>query len=255
MAVRKYLLVLSQALFLTLVFIAAFSELSRASRALLGVPGLQYVPALAALVLGAVSLGAAFALHKGAVVGRLFELLSRIPSIKLRGWLMARRAGFDDVDEGVVRFFAAGRFRAFLTALPFLLGWALEAFETYLLLQLLGVEISVVGALGIEALVVLIRHLLFMLPAGLGAQDIGDVAFLSAFAVPDPASVGAAFTLLKRSKEAFVALVGYLLLSRYLGSTEPKPASARPAPLESRQTESREPSRAAGPRKREPRFA
>jgi hypothetical protein len=78
------LLVLSQALFLTLVFIAAFSELSRASRALIGVPGLQYVPALAALVLGAVSLGASFALHKGAVVGRSFELLSRIPSTKLR---------------------------------------------------------------------------------------------------------------------------------------------------------------------------
>jgi hypothetical protein len=49
-------------------------------------------------------------------------------------------------------------------------------------------------------------------PAGLGVQDTGYVLCLRALAVPDAATVGAAFVLLKRGKDLFWVLLGFLLL-------------------------------------------
>jgi uncharacterized membrane protein YbhN (UPF0104 family) len=60
--------------------------------------------------------------------------------------------------------------------------------------------------------VLLFRHVMFLLPAGLGAQDAGYVAFLAALGVPNPVSLGAAFVVLKRGKELLWAAVGYALL-------------------------------------------
>jgi uncharacterized membrane protein YbhN (UPF0104 family) len=52
----------------------------------------------------------------------------------------------------------------------------------------------------------------FFVPAGLGVQDLGYFAFFSALGVPDAMGVGAAFVLLKRTKELFWVCVGYTLL-------------------------------------------
>jgi hypothetical protein len=52
-----------------------------------------------------------------------------------------------------------------------------------------------------------------MLPAGLGVQDLGYLTFLRALQVPDVLNVAAAFLLLKRSKECFWAVVGYVVLA------------------------------------------
>jgi uncharacterized membrane protein YbhN (UPF0104 family) len=52
-----------------------------------------------------------------------------------------------------------------------------------------------------------------MVPAGLGIQDASYVAFLRALHVPDALNVAAAFLLLKRSKEIFWAICGYVVLA------------------------------------------
>jgi hypothetical protein len=58
-----------------------------------------------------------------------------------------------------------------------------------------------------------VRGLAFFVPAGLGIQDIGYLAFLRGFGVPHAVTVGAAFVFVKRSKEIFWILIGYLLLA------------------------------------------
>jgi uncharacterized membrane protein YbhN (UPF0104 family) len=86
--------------------------------------------------------------------------------------------------------------------------WLFEAVESYLMLRLLGVELSFAAVLAIEAVVSFARHVLIVVPAGVGVQDVGYVALLAALGVHDAVTLGAAFAVLKRSKEAFWAVVG-----------------------------------------------
>jgi uncharacterized protein (TIRG00374 family) len=97
-------------------------------------------------------------------------------------------------------------------ALLFLGGWLLESLETWLILRLLGIELGFVEVASFEVLLSFLRNVLFVLPAGLGVQDLGYVTFLAALGVPDAVNAGAAFVVLKRTKELFWIGVGYTLL-------------------------------------------
>jgi uncharacterized membrane protein YbhN (UPF0104 family) len=50
-----------------------------------------------------------------------------------------------------------------------------------------------------------------MIPAGIGVQDAGYVAFFGAFGVPDAATLGVAFVIVKRAKELLWIAVGLAL--------------------------------------------
>jgi uncharacterized membrane protein YbhN (UPF0104 family) len=58
-----------------------------------------------------------------------------------------------------------------------------------------------------------VRHVVFVVPAGLGVQDLGYVTGLAALGVPDATSLGAAFVLVKRAKELLWTAFGYALLA------------------------------------------
>jgi hypothetical protein len=68
-----------------------------------------------------------------------------------------------------------------------------------------------------------LKNVLFILPAGIGVQDVGYVSCLAALGVPDALDVGAAFSVLKRGKELFWASFGYWLLA-----SEARPAAITP---------------------------
>lgn len=83
-------------------------------------------------------------------------------------------------------------------------GWQLAGFvvgslETWLALRLLGFEVSVWDAIAIEAVTQALRHLIFIVPAGLGVQEGGLVLFGSLIGVPVEASL--ALSLVKRLRE------------------------------------------------------
>jgi glycosyltransferase 2 family protein len=63
-----------------------------------------------------------------------------------------------------------------------------------------------------EAIVVFMRNLAFFVPAGLGVQDAGYIAFLHAFGIPNAAAGAAAFVIVKRAKELVWVGVGYACL-------------------------------------------
>ncbi len=77
---------------------------------------------------------------------------------------------------------------------------------------MLGVSLSPGTALAIEVAASFMRSLAFVVPNDLGVQDAGYVAMLAAFGVPDAATAGAAFIVLKRAKELAWMALGYLLL-------------------------------------------
>ena len=93
-----------------------------------------------------------------------------------------------------------------------LAAWLMDSVETWLILRVLGVRIGFFSVYAFEPGLSLVRSMAFFVPAGLGVQDLGYFAFFNALGVPDAMGVGAAFVLLKRTKELFWVIVGYSLL-------------------------------------------
>jgi hypothetical protein len=90
-------------------------------------------------------------------------------------------------------------------------GWLLETIDTLVILRLLGAPLGFGNVLAFEAGLALVRSLAFFAPAGFGIQDIGYISFLNALALPGGAALGAAFVLMKRSKELFFIALGGLI--------------------------------------------
>lgn len=218
---RKWLLVSSQSLYVAFFAIAGWSALAGVAltlpHALLSAAGVLLLLALAGHLL----------LARGRVAARAHGLLSRLPWRWLRERLEPLGARFAQTDRQLQAFFA-GALREPRPLLAFLAGWAFEAAETWLILRLLGVELpwTTIGA--VEVAASLLRNVAFMVPAGLGVQDLGYLSLLRGLGVHDALSVTAAFLLLKRSKECVWALAGYVILALELRPA-PLPQRAEPA--------------------------
>lgn len=212
MAARKWLLVGSQSLYVGGFALLSWPMLNGISRAVWGGGGLAHALLGAGALLLLLAGSSYLLLAHGRVASRLHRVLSRLPSSWLRARVAPLEARFLHTDAELKSFFASA-FRSPLPLLSFLLGWVLEAVDTFLILSLLGVHLpwSTVGALEVSAS--FLRNVVFMVPAGLGVQDVSYLAFLRALNVPDALNVAAAFLLLKRCKEAFCASCGYAVLA------------------------------------------
>ncbi|MDE2288604.1 MAG: flippase-like domain-containing protein [Burkholderiales bacterium] len=89
-------------------------------------------------------------------------------------------------------------------------GYALGAFENYWALSMLGHPVSIAGALAIEALTQAVRHAAFMIPGGLGVQEITVIALAQVFGVDR--DVALSLALVKRMREV---LFGSLALGTW----------------------------------------
>jgi glycosyltransferase 2 family protein len=213
LAARKRYIVFGNALYLAIGLVLGALILDRLSVPLLGVSGLPWLVFGFTVVLFATSWGIGAVFGRGAVGARVQGVLASIPWPALRRWVTQKEAGFRQTDHELERCVLGGprSERAITTAL-FLASWLLESVETFVILWLLGVEPGFAAVLVMEMVLSLLRSIFFVLPAGLGVQDIGYVAFLGALGVPEAAAVGAAFVILKRGKELFWIAVGYVAL-------------------------------------------
>jgi uncharacterized membrane protein YbhN (UPF0104 family) len=142
--------------------------------------------------------------------------------------MIAREVAFMDTDQHVrvvLQSHARGLVVAFLWILA---GWFAEALETWVLLKLLAMDLSFAAVLAFEPVVSFARSAAFFIPAGLGVQDAGYMAFLQRAAIPDAVNKAAAFVLLKRFKEVVWIAVGWILLlaarARQRNARDPAPA-------------------------------
>lgn len=84
-------------------------------------------------------------------------------------------------------------------------GYLLGALETYWALALLGHPVSAGGAIAIEALTQAVRHAAFMVPAGLGVQEVAVVLLAQMFGIDR--EVGLSLALVKRMREVIFGCI------------------------------------------------
>jgi uncharacterized membrane protein YbhN (UPF0104 family) len=201
--------------------IAGHRVLVAASPRVIGAPGLEWVGFVVGIALIAGSLAMATIATGSAMGERLHCFLLRLPVAPLHRWLERSRETFCAVDRSMSRSFAGPIAGFAVTAACFTAVWLTESVETFFFMSLLGAHLTFRQVFSFDVLLTLLRGLAFFVPAGLGFQDFGFVAFLRGLGVADAVTLGAAFVLVKRSKELFWILAGYLLLAWQLWSTPP----------------------------------
>jgi uncharacterized membrane protein YbhN (UPF0104 family) len=212
-AVKKVLILVANAPYVLVAFFVGSGALQRASAALIGTSGLEWVVLGMAFFLAVSAVLMAWLLFAGGVSSRLHRGLGALPFEGLRRWLDGREGGFKQVDTELKRLLWTERRKLALPTIGYLLAWLLEAVETWLILSLLGVELSIPEIVSLEVVASAVRSLVAVVPSGLGVQDASYVAFFAAYGVPEAQTVGAAFVILKRLKELAWIGFGYLLLA------------------------------------------
>lgn len=208
---RRWLLVRMHGIYVTVSAVLGFSAITAASTALLGGRhGLFLMViggALALLTLAAVIEGGT---SKGRVAERLADFLARWP--RIRKWIEDREAHFTAADESIAKLSADRHTQ--LGALVRIAGlWLAEGLETFLILRLLGADLTLIEVLSFDAALSIVRSAAFFAPAGIGVQDVGYLTVLQAYGVPDAQAIGPAFVVLKRLKEIVFIGIGYVLFA------------------------------------------
>jgi uncharacterized protein (TIRG00374 family) len=138
--------------------------------------------------------------------------------------VLARMAGgLARVDDSLAQFYRREPVRLTLSIFFHFLGWLLSALEVWVMLNFLGIEVSLLTATLIEAFSTAVRFATFMVPASIGALEGGHVAMFVALGLG--ASAGMSFSIVRRIREAAWIGVGFLALSAYRGLTPAAAAS------------------------------
>ncbi len=230
--VRKALLITSQAVYIALGGILGFSFLRATSEEVVGVPGLQWLMVAVSIVLFGVSMTIVVVFTQGSAAAAVSRLLDRLRFRRSEGLITRLQSGLSATDRHLRRAFGQRRSDVLRLVFYYFWAWLFEAYETYLILRLLGVDVGFVEVWAFEPALSLLRHLVFFVPVGLGFQDVGYVAFFKAMDIADPLAIGSAFLVLKRSKELLWAAYGLALLYvqvRWLQRPESPPRPPRPA--------------------------
>lgn len=211
--VRKVLLLAAQGLYLGLGVAVGGASLVAASRALSLGWALPALSVLASVILVFVGLSAWFVLTRAGVAAALHRGLVRLPGQRLRRRFLEWERHFHEIDA----HFDAGFRRPHAghggTALLFFLVWLCETVEVYVLLRFAGIDLGFASVWAVEPAVSLLRHMLFFLPAGIGAQDLSYGVLIAAMLPGAPMEAIAAFLVLKRSREVLFTVTGLGWLS------------------------------------------
>ncbi len=209
---RKFFVVVSHGLFLGLATLLAWPLLDQDSSAAIGRQGLPWLLLLTSLTLVTAALAGVLATAHGKVADRVHRGLDRLGGRWLGSWLERNALRFQRTDDEFAAFFGREPAGLLPSIALYMAGWFVRSAETWLFLRLVGVDVPLPAAMVIETALHLVRAMAVPVPAGLGVQDAGYVLCLKALGVADVATVGAAFVLLKRGKDLFWILLGFLLL-------------------------------------------
>lgn len=208
-AVRKLMLGAAQGLYTVIGAVAGFSMLQAASVALLGMNGLGIIMVLIGTTVTAVFLFMLIMMTSGKAVIWLHKLLLMVPFARVREWLLKQEEGFAETDRKLQSVKADGHSTFIPVMFLYVLAWMMLGFESYLILKLLGVQVTFLQVLAFDTALAMLRAAFFFIPSGLGIQDLGYLAFFQAIGVQDYLAYGGAFVLLRRLKEVIWYATGY----------------------------------------------
>lgn len=196
--VDKTTITVAQALFLAVGLAMAWLVLPLPFAFLRAMTGL--------LMLEVLALSGFVLVQRLGIFGRGAALVTRLGLLGRR--LSAKK--FRRLDRALAGFYRNHRGRLGISLLFHFLGWVLGSLEMYLILRLLGLPISPLNALVIEACSTSIRFMAFMIPGALGVLESGTMAVVAAFSLD--ASAGLTSTLIRRLRELIWVVVGLTAL-------------------------------------------
>lgn len=199
--VAKTTIVLAQGVFLIVGIVLALTSLSPAGPLLTSMIALAAVEALA---LGGFILVQQKGLFRGGI--RLLRLLGLGPETR-------RVEGIRRLDQILSAFYREHRRRLALSLLYHFGGWVVGSLEVFLILGFMGNPVSLTMALVIEAFAAAIKTAAFLIPAGLGALEGGNMAVFAALGLG--AGAGLSMTLIRRLREVTWVAAGLLALSLF----------------------------------------
>ncbi|NTU58205.1 MAG: flippase-like domain-containing protein [Chlorobiaceae bacterium] len=208
-AVRKLLLGMTQGIYTLLGAAAGFVMLQEASVKVIGFGGLGIIMVLAGATIMLVFLLLLLLMTNGNSVQNLHRLLMKVPFTRVREWLLSKQDGFIETDRKLHRVKSDGFFSLLPVIAIYIAAWLMLAFESYLILSLLGLKVTFFQVLAFDTALVMLRAIFFFIPSGLGIQDLGYLAFFHAIGMPDYLVYGGAFVLLRRLKEVVWYSIGY----------------------------------------------
>ncbi len=142
--------------------------------------------------------------------GNSFRFLAR------RGWLphfLRDQEGFlGDLDTAMSQFYRQHPTRALTSFFLFFGSWLLHAVEVFIIFWLLGHPISWGLAICMDSLAMLFTALGFFIPAAMGVQEGGNILLAVGFNLGF--DLGAAFSILRRIREAFWLSLGLIVVWR-----------------------------------------
>ncbi len=126
--------------------------------------------------------------------------------------LKAKEKEFATLDAFMAGFYREHPGETVLVFALLFLSWLLHAVEVYIIFRLLGHPISPGLALCLDSLSMLVGSLGFMIPAAAGVQEGGNILLSLGFSLG--ATLGAAFSIMRRLREAFWLSLGLIAAAR-----------------------------------------
>lgn len=138
--------------------------------------------------------------------GKIFERMEKFAERMLGSGLASLIDG--PSLDAEIRAIYARHGRLLLALLWQLSGYVLGAFESWLALYLLGHPVTVWAALAVEASTQAVRHIIFIVPAGVGVQEAGLVLFGQIVGIDS--NVALSLSLAKRMREVLFGVPALL---------------------------------------------
>ena len=191
--VAKTTITLAQGLFLLLGVVVAWRTVLTGSLLLSGMLWLLAIEAIALTLFVLV--------QTRGMLGWTGRLLERFGVQAARG-----RATLGRVDDALARFYRTAPRRLVLSIAFHFAAWLLGSVETWLILKLLGAEVSLATATVIEAFGTAIKVATFLIPASLGVLEGGFVATFGALGLSSTTAIS--FSLVRRVREVVWIAIG-----------------------------------------------
>jgi uncharacterized membrane protein YbhN (UPF0104 family) len=209
--VAKTTMTTAQGLFLLVGVVIAQRTIGAASRIVLAMEWLLVLELLAVVGFVAVQMMGPFSAGHG-----LLRRLGMLAHADLGGTAT-------DIDRTLATFYRRRPGRLALSVVCCLLGWLTSAGEAWLILDFLGVPVSVPTALVVEAFGAGIRFATFFVPGQVGFAEGGAVATFLALGLSGAA--GLSFSVVRRARE--VAWIGVGLALASVRGSVPRLAQTR----------------------------
>lgn len=153
-----------------------------------------------------------YMLYRKNLLFRLIYFFSKITLQPVNNFICKINPSVIRINETISLFSKARKRDLGLTIIFFFSTWILMAFESLVILKILGVSADISQAILIESLISFVRMIFFFIPGAVGPQDALVIVLFNLVGMPDPQSNALLFIFLKRTKEFFWIVTGYILL-------------------------------------------